>query len=212
MSSSPEIICDKEIRLLLEKPAEASRAREALARARELNGLPLEEAAALMSIREPGLLQELHETARRVKQDIYGARLVLFAPLYISNACSNECTYCAFRAQNAKLKRRTLSQEEIALEIKALISQGHKRVLVVAGEDYHPGNGVEYVLKTIRTIYGVKAGHGEIRRVNVNIAPLSVNDFSQRFQEAQSRGDRHLPALSGNLSRAKLPALPSGRA
>ena len=158
--------------------ADAALVREALAKAREMNGLGPEEMAALMTISDPDLLGELFAAARDVKDTIYGRRLVLFAPLYVSNMCGNECTYCAFRARNTDLVRRALTQEEIAQETKILIRQGHKRVLVVAGESY-PHEGFSYVLKAIDTVYSVTEGHGEIRRINANVAPLTLDEFRQ---------------------------------
>jgi 2-iminoacetate synthase len=149
-----------------------------LAKAREANGLSTAEVATLLDVREPELLDELFSSARAVKEHIYGRRLVLFAPLYISNLCANECLYCAFRARNTAVTRRALSQDEIADEVKALVDQGHKRVLLVAGESY-PDEGFEYILKAIDTVYSVKSGRGEIRRVNVNIAPLTVEQFRE---------------------------------
>lgn len=158
------------------KRADSVRVREVLSKAREMKGLETDEVAVLTGISEPALLQELFETANYLKDTIYGKRLVIFAPLYISNLCANECLYCAFRATNKSLVRRSLTQDEIAHEIENLISQGHKRVLLVAGESY-PKEGLDYVLKAIRTIYRTKSEHGEIRRVNVNLAPLEVDDF-----------------------------------
>jgi 2-iminoacetate synthase len=158
------------------KRADAVRVREVLAKARELKGLDTGEVAALTGISDPALLQELFETANFVKDTIYGKRLVIFAPLYISNLCANECLYCAFRATNKSIVRRALTQEEIALEVENLVGQGHKRILLVAGESY-PKEGLDYVLQSIRTVYKVKTAHGEIRRVNVNLAPLETDDF-----------------------------------
>ncbi|MEI6986791.1 MAG: [FeFe] hydrogenase H-cluster radical SAM maturase HydG, partial [Rhodospirillaceae bacterium] len=102
--------------------------------------------------------------------------LVIFAPLYISNLCANECLYCAFRARNKEVERRALTSEEIARETRVLIDQGHKRVLLVAGESY-PVKGFQYILDAIDTVYSVKHENGEIRRVNVNIAPLTIDQF-----------------------------------
>lgn len=152
--------------------------RAVLTKARQLEGLDSSDVAVLMSVDEPGLMEELFSAARWVKNEIYGSRLVLFAPLYISNHCHNECLYCAFRVQNTSLTRRALTQEEIAAEVKVLINQGHKRLLLVAGESYR-AEGFRYVLKAIDTIYKTKSGRGEIRRVNVNIAPLTVEQFRQ---------------------------------
>ena len=145
--------------------ADAVRVREVLARARDLEGLEAEDMAALMGVSDPDLLHEIFDTAQQVKQSIYGRRLVIFAPLYVSNMCANECTYCAFRARNTGLERRALTQEEIARETRMLIDQGHKRVLLVAGESY-PREGFSYVLKAIDTVYGVTHDQGEIRRTS----------------------------------------------
>ena len=158
--------------------ADAGRVREVLAKARQMDGLDAEEVAVLMEIKDATLLEEMFVAARFVKDEIYGNRLVLFAPLYIANLCKNECSYCAFRAGNTGLKRRTLTQDEIAAEVKILIDQGHKRLLLVSGEEY-PEEGFNYVLKAIDTIYQTKSGRGEIRRVNVNIAPLTIDQFKQ---------------------------------
>jgi 2-iminoacetate synthase len=158
------------------KPADQNRVRDILAKGRELKGLDTEDIIPLMMLDDPDLTAELFDTARTIKDTIYGRRLVFFAPLYISNICGNECAYCAFRACNKQVVRRALSQEEIALETRILIDQGHKRVLVVAGESY-PKGGLQYVLDAIATIYSVKHDNGEIRRVNANIAPLSHEDF-----------------------------------
>jgi len=170
--------------------------RDILAKARAARGLTAREVAALTTIREPDLLEELFTTAREVKHTIYGKRLVLFAPLYISNLCANECLYCAFRASNREVKRRALTQEEIAREVKTLVEQGHKRILLVAGESY-PKQGFQYVLDSIATVYSVTSGPGEVRRVNVNIAPLTLEEFRllkqarigtyQLFQETYHR-------------------------
>jgi 2-iminoacetate synthase len=158
------------------KNVDFSRIQAILDKAREMKGLNLEDVAALTSISDPEMLAVLFNTANEVKETIYGKRLVLFAPLYISNLCANECLYCAFRATNKDIVRNSLSQEHIAREVEVLIKQGHKRILMVAGESY-PNQGFQYVLDSIKTIYNVKTEHGEIRRVNVNIAPLSTDEF-----------------------------------
>jgi len=158
--------------------SDAGRVREVLSKARQMDGLDADDVAVLMEIQDAMLLEEIFAAARFVKDEIYGNRLVLFAPLYIANLCKNECSYCAFRAGNTELKRRTLTQDEIAAEVKILIDQGQKRLLLVSGEEY-PEEGFNYVLKAIDTIYKTKSGRGEIRRVNVNIAPLTVDQFKQ---------------------------------
>ncbi len=175
---------------------DAGHARAVLDKARDLKGLEMEDVAVLSSISDPELLGELFATARDVKDAIYGARLVLFAPLYVSNMCTNDCLYCAFRARNKELKRRALTQDEIRREVELLVDEGHKRILLVAGESY-PKQGFQYVLDSVATIYSVKKDHGEIRRVNVNVAPLTVDEFRalkatgigtyQLFQETYHR-------------------------
>lgn len=175
---------------------EPSQIREVLAKGAEMKGLNAADVAALTCVSDPEMLGELFETANKVKDTIYGKRLVLFAPLYISNLCANECLYCAFRATNKDIKRNALSQEHIAREVEVLMNQGHKRILLVAGESY-PEQGFQYVLDSIRTIYSVKNEHGEIRRVNINVAPLTTEEFKllkaegigtyQIFQETYHR-------------------------
>ncbi len=180
-----DFINEQEIeRILIPRTCpEPTRVRELLAKAREMRGLSMEDVACLSFVDCPDLLGEIFSTAREIKEEIYGSRLVLFAPLYVSNRCSNECTYCAFRVSNKDLTRRTLTQEEIAEQTRILIRQGHKRVLVVAGEAL-PKQGFEYILDTIKTIYDTKVGPGEIRRVNVNLAPQTVERFRQ-LKEAE---------------------------
>ncbi len=158
------------------KTSDYVKTREVLAKALDMKGLSQEDMAILINISDPLMLSELFDTANKVKETIYGKRLVLFAPLYISNMCSNECLYCAFRATNKEIVRNALSQEHIAREVEVLINQGHKRILMVAGESY-PNQGFQYILDSIATIYRVKNRHGEIRRVNVNIAPLDTDEF-----------------------------------
>lgn len=140
-----------------------------------------EDVVGLMAVHSQDLLDELFHTAKSVKEEIYGNRIVLFAPLYISNLCSNECLYCAFRRSNKEAIRRALNPDEIWQETKILLRQGHKRVLMVAGEAY-PGSGIDYVLEFIDAIYGAEENGSRIRRVKVNLAPLSVEDF-RRLKE-----------------------------
>ncbi len=165
------------------KKADHARIREVLSKAKEMKGLNMDDVAVLTGISDPELLGELFHAANQVKETIYGKRLVLFAPLYISNLCANECLYCAFRATNKSIVRNSLTQQQIAHEVEILINKGHKRILLVAGESY-PAQGFQYVLDSVRTIYGVKSDHGEIRRVNVNVAPLD----EQEFRELKTEG------------------------
>ncbi len=174
------------------------RIREVLQKARELKGLDMADVAALCHIAAPEQIEELFATARRVKEEIYGHRMVLFAPLYISNVCGNECTYCAFRASNKALKRTALDMEGIKRDTAELVRQGHKRLLLVAGEGYSAANGgFRYVLDAIAAVYDVTDASGNIRRLNVNLAPLEVEEFRllkqagigtyQLFQETYHR-------------------------
>lgn len=180
------IIAENEIAQTIENvavPADASQIYDILSKAKELKGLDFKDIAALSTIDTPEDMSALFETAKEIKEIIYGRRMVIFAPLYISNLCQNECLYCAFRATNPDIKRRALNQEEIANEVRILIEQGHKRVLLVAGESY-PRQGFQYVLDAIETVYATKSGNGEIRRVNVNVAPLTLEEFKQ-LKDAQ---------------------------
>ncbi|MCX7788375.1 MAG: [FeFe] hydrogenase H-cluster radical SAM maturase HydG [Spirochaetes bacterium] len=163
-----------------------------LQKARELRGLTTEEAALLLACTEEESLRILLETAQWVKNEIYGKRLVLFAPLYISNYCTNDCLYCGFRRSNLRMHRRTLSLEEIAQQTRILLEQGHKRILLIAGES--DLQTLSYTLDAIRTCYNVRvpvgsirlgrdpfkdAGHrtAQIRRINVELAPLDVQGY-----------------------------------
>ena len=154
---------------------------DVLAKARSLAGLDLDEAAALLAARDPEAREAIFAAAREVKDRIYGPRMVLFAPLYASNECNNDCLYCAFRRGNHDLIRRTLTLGEIAQEIRILEDMGHKRVLLVVGESGK--SGAEYAVAAVRTIYETRSGPGEIRRANVNMAPLGVEGF-RRLKEA----------------------------
>ena len=150
--------------------------KDILQKASEAQGLNLRESAALLNISSPELYEELFYRAKEVKEKIYGNRLVLFAPLYISNLCVNNCLYCAFRKDNRELKRKSLSLDEIEAEVKHLVMQGQKRILVVFGE--HPKKAsIDFIGETINRIYSVNYNGSNIRRVNVNVAPLSFENF-----------------------------------
>ncbi len=151
--------------------------REVFAKAQQMKGLSLEDVAILSHVKNPDLVSELFSIARKIKEEIYGRRVVFFAPLYVSNLCSNECVYCAFRKGNRSLVRHYLTQEEVKRETVALLNQGHKRALIIAGEAY-PG-GLQYILDSIESMYSVKTEHGEIRRINAELAPMSVDEFKR---------------------------------
>lgn len=154
----------------------AGRVKEILLKAREKQGLDPEEAAALLFNEDMELDEAIFETAITLKKAIYGNRLVVFAPLYITNECGNQCAYCGFNATNKELDRRTLNPEEIRREVEVLENQGHKRLLLVYGE--HPRLGADWIAQTVRDVYSVTSEKsGEIRRVNINCAPLDVDGF-----------------------------------
>lgn len=137
--------------------------------------LTLREVATLLNAATPSQIRKIKEGARELKRNIYGNRVVLFAPLYVGNKCSNECTYCGFRSSNKAQLRKTLSGEELVKEIEALEDNGQKRLILVYGEhaEYDPA----FIAETVRTAYRVKKGNGEIRRVNINAAPLTIEGF-----------------------------------
>lgn len=174
------IIDDEKLQRTLENAKSHTDAEvtEILEKAKQLKGITLQEAAVLLNITDKKLMQKLFDAAKYVKEAIYGNRIVLFAPLYISNICTNECIYCAFRKSNTGLKRHASTQQEIEQEVQALLQQGHKRILMVAGEAY-PGGGLQYVYDSIKTIYDTRWNGQNIRRVNVNIAPLVKEEFEE---------------------------------
>ena len=149
---------------------------EILEKAALCKGLSHREAAVLMACDDPDMEARLHALAKEIKHRFYGNRIVLFAPLYLSNYCINGCVYCPYHLKNRTIPRKKLSQEEIAEEVRALIRIGHKRLAVEAGEDpVH--NPLEYILDSIHTIYSVREGGNSIRRVNVNIAATDVESY-----------------------------------
>jgi 2-iminoacetate synthase len=146
-------------------------------KAGELKGLSIGDTAVLLQTKDPELVGEILKTAREIKESIYGNRLVLFAPLYIANYCSNNCLYCGFRSDNKDLKRVALDMDQIAREVETLQREGHKRLLMLCGE--HPRrSSLDYFIEAIETAYAVRTEKGgEIRRINVEIAPLSVEEY-----------------------------------
>jgi 2-iminoacetate synthase len=160
---------------LLKRPApEAAQIRGIIAKSKRMERLDLEEMAALLATDDPDLQEEIFAAARELKKNVYGNRIVLFAPLYIGNKCINSCTYCGFRRDNRDIVRRTLTDDELRAEVRALIAKGHKRLVIDYGE--HPDYGAETIAHAVDVIYSVKDG-GEIRRINVNCAPLDVEGY-----------------------------------
>ena len=153
-----------------------TRVREILNKAALCKGLSHREAAILLDCDDPELEAQLYALAGEIKHKFYGNRIVLFAPLYLSNYCINGCVYCPYHAKNRTIPRKKLTQEEIAEEVRALIRTGHKRLAVEAGED-PKHNPLEYILESIKTIYSVQEGGNSIRRVNVNIAATDVESY-----------------------------------
>lgn len=164
-------------------PPEGGEVSEILAHAREMKGISFAETERLLMVEDPELVEEICQTANIIKNEIYGKRLVLFAPLYASNLCNNDCLYCGFRKSNRSIRRRTLTLDELRHDAEELVRQGHKRVLLVSGEGLGE-SALDYTIKAIDTIYSVKVGNGEIRRINVNIAPLSIEGF-KRLKDAR---------------------------
>jgi 2-iminoacetate synthase len=151
---------------------------ELIEKAKDAKGLSIAESAALLNISDNEVLEQLFTTAREVKEKIYGNRLVLFAPLYLSNLCINNCLYCAFRKDNREIKRTTLTLDEIKEEVKFLVEQGHKRLLLVCGE--HPKKvSMGFIGDAIKSVYQVNINGSNIRRINVNTAPLTVDQFKE---------------------------------
>lgn len=152
-----------------------------LKKATEGKGLQHREAALLLECDLPDLTHQMFALARQIKEKLYGNRIVMFAPLYLSNYCMNGCLYCPYHATNKEMPRIRLSQEEIAREVVALQDMGHKRLALEAGE--HPSTPIEYILESIDTIYRIKHKNGAIRRVNINIAATTVENY-RKLKEA----------------------------
>jgi 2-iminoacetate synthase len=151
-----------------------------LAKSRSLQRLTLAETAALLSVEDPAYLQKIFAAAAYVKDHIYGSRVVLFAPLYISNICANCCAYCSFNAKNKMIERKALTVPEIQEQVKWLLQRGHKRILMVAGEAAPQGKtNIEYYVESVKAVYSVNVGPHRIKRVNINCAPLTVEEFQQ---------------------------------
>lgn len=152
--------------------------RRILDKAKQKKGLSYQEASLLLEVTEPEVLQEMYQTAEQMKKDIYGNRIVLFAPLYLSNYCVNGCVYCPYHVQNKNITRKKLTMDEIKNEVIALQDMGHKRLALEAGED-PLRNPIEYILESIDTIYSIKHKNGAIRRLNVNIAATTVENYKK---------------------------------
>ena len=177
-----EFICHEEVLASLEYAKQNKNNVELidkiLEKARMQKGLSHREAAVLLDCDIKEKNDEIFALAEKIKKDYYGNRIVLFAPLYLSNYCVNGCVYCPYHAKNKHIPRRKLTQEEIRKEVEALQDMGHKRLAIESGED-PVNNPIEYILESIKTIYGVKHKNGSIRRVNVNIAATTVENYKK---------------------------------
>ena len=177
-----EFISDEEILATLkfaeENKDDKETMKKVLDRARDCKGLTYREAAQLLECEDPEIQELIFSTAKFIKERNYGNRIVMFAPLYLSNYCVNGCRYCPYHGQNKHIRRSKLTQEEIKKEVIALQDMGHKRLAIELGE--HPTiNPIEYVLESIETIYSIKHKNGAIRRVNVNIAATTVENYKK---------------------------------
>lgn len=181
-----EFICHDEIMDTLSYAKEHAEDKELICslieKAKSCKGLNHREAAVLLECTDKDLLEEIYGLAREIKRRFYGNRIVMFAPLYLSNYCVNSCVYCPYHVKNKTIARKKLTQEEIRREVMALQDMGHKRLALEAGED-PLRNPIEYILESIQTIYGIKHKNGAIRRVNVNIAATTVENY-RRLHEA----------------------------
>lgn len=184
--TATEFISDSEILSTIEYARENAGNRalveSVLEKARAFKGLTHREAALLLECSDPDLTERVFDLANEIKHRFYGNRIVMFAPLYLSNYCVNGCVYCPYHAKNRTISRKKLTQEEIRAEVIALQDMGHKRLALEAGE--HPlKNPIEYILESIETIYSIKHKNGAIRRVNVNIAATTVENY-RRLRDA----------------------------
>ncbi len=175
-ATATDFIDDAQLTALLERPRpDSRRVRDLVAKSLDKQALAVEETADLLLADDPELVEEIFAAARTLKETVYGNRIVLFAPLYIGSECINDCAYCGFRRSNPDAVRRTLELEEIRRQVTALEEKGQKRLILVFGE--HPKYNAEFIAEAVRTVYDVKVGHGEIRRVNINAAPFDKEGY-----------------------------------
>ncbi len=169
-------ISEKEIdEMLHNAEPDPSRVREIIGKSLQKHRLTMQETALLLNTTDPEIVGEIKEGARRLKEQVYGNRIVLFAPLYVGNLCTNNCAYCGFRTSNQDQRRTTLSKDELVSEVEMLEESGQKRLILVYGE--HPKYSADFIADSVRTVYDVKKRNGEIRRVNINAAPLDIEGF-----------------------------------
>jgi len=172
---TPFIDADEIWQILKSATSNEERVREIISKSLDKNRLTLEETAILLNTTDRKLIEEIKLGARTLKERVYGHRIVLFAPLYIGNNCTNNCAYCGFKASNKTIKRVTLNKKELIDQVKVLEDTGQKRLILVYGE--HPQYDPDFIAESVATVYSVKSGNGEIRRVNINAAPQSIEGF-----------------------------------
>lgn len=173
-----DFIDDQRLSDLLDKPAPSkSQVDDIVAKSLSKQPLSVDETALLLNATDPEMVEQIFDAARQLKRNVYGNRIVIFAPLYIGSKCINDCGYCGFASSNKDALRRTLSMDEIAAQTVALENVGHKRLIMVYGE--HPDYDADYISDTVRKVYETKVGHGEIRRVNINAAPMDIEGYKK---------------------------------
>ena len=170
-----DFIDDTFLTSLLGGKADGKQVQDVIAKSLGKEPLTVEETAVLINADDPASVEAVFEAARQLKRDVYGNRVVLFAPLYIGNECVNDCEYCGFRSSNLAAVRRTLDSQELKKQVAALEQQGQKRLILVFGE--HPLYSAEFIAEAVQTVYSVRQAHDEIRRVNINAAPMDHAGF-----------------------------------
>ncbi len=175
-SNAVDFIHDAELESLVRQPRpDKAQVDDIIAKAMDKTPLSVAETATLLAADDAESVEKLFDAAHQLKERVYGNRIVIFAPLYIGNDCVNTCTYCAFRRDNGEVIRRTLTPDEIRQQVLALENVGHKRLILVFGE--HPSYDADYIAECVRQTYAVTTDHGEIRRVNINAAPMDIDGY-----------------------------------
>jgi len=176
-TSAYDFINEPYLLSLLDRKSDPGEVREVIAKSLAKEPLTVEETAVLLGIPSPELWEEVFQAARQLKRDVYGNRIVLFAPLYIGSECTNDCLYCAFRRSNREVVRRTLTPEDIEAQVQQLLDRGHKRLILVFGE--HPTYSPTFIAECVRRVYAVRRPKANIRRVNINAAPMDHEGFAE---------------------------------
>jgi 2-iminoacetate synthase len=183
LQNGNDFINDDELQSALEKNVSASKEeiRAIIAKSKSIQALSIDETAKLLHVKDPELWNEINTAALEIKKKVYDNRIVFFAPMYCSNLCVNNCSYCGFRSENKNEVRRVLTQSEVVKETESVLDNGHKRMIMVYGE--HPKSNIDYMVETIKSVYSVErkapvSGRvTSIRRVNIYAAPMSVGDL-----------------------------------